>query len=259
MRVARVARVASSALLALIAGACSANGRSDPRPTSGSAATQQPSAAATRVTMDIKYQDLPDDRWRHAAEIVVAAWRESLAQDGVTQVVVRPWKSPAGELVPYLLLVEATQPDGSPGSRTAAAVWNDKLANGGGAAAATGFLAAAGFPATHVSLGHLLELFYLTGALDLSWFRPPSSVGWEGVARPFLGTDLTPALDYTKAGAVLHLYRGVGVGSGGGHAPSGGFTAPEAERLDVTFDAKAHFTTAVLRRDPATGTWHPVR
>jgi hypothetical protein len=185
--------------------------------------------------------------------VVVAPSRELLAKTTSAHVVVRPYASPDGAIVPYLLFVEATSTDGTPAFRGSAAVWNGKLVNGGGATATTGFLAAAGFPATQVSLGHLLELLYLTGAIDLSWFGPPSAVGWDGVTRPFIGTDLARSLDYSKTSAVLHLYRGVGAGSGGG-----GFTPPELERLDVTFDAKAGFTTAILRQNPARTAWQVV-
>jgi hypothetical protein len=209
--------------------------------------------------MDIKYQNLPDDKWKQAAEVVVDASRDILAKSDSARVVVQPYASPDGATVPYLVLLEATTADGTPSFRGTGAVLGGKLANRGGAAAATGFLAAAGFPAKHLSLGHLLEVLALTGAVDASWFAPPSSIGWEGVARPLVMTDLVRSLEYTKTGAVLHLYRGVRPGPGGGAAPSGGgFTPPEIERLDVTFDAKAAFTTAVLRQNAARTAWQPV-
>jgi len=249
-------------LLALIAIACrSTNGHSEPKPASDSGATHKPPPAAmpTKAAMEITYRDLPDDNWKRAAELVVTAWHGPLTEEMSAKVVLRPWKSPDGASVPYLLFVETFQADGSPGYRTAAAVWNGKLANGGGVAATTGFLAAAGFPAKHLSLGHLLELLYVTGAIDLSWFGPPSAVGWDGVTRPFIGTDLVRTLDYTKTGAVLHLYRGVGSGPGGAAPPAGaGFTPPELERLDVTFDAKASFTMAILRQNPTKTAWQVV-
>jgi hypothetical protein len=209
--------------------------------------------------MDIKYQDLPDDKWRHAAEIVVAASRDLLAQAGSAHAVVHPYASPDGAIVPYLLFVEATAADGAPTFRGSAAVWGDKLANRGGAAALTGMLAAAGFPARHVALGHLLELLSITGAIDVSWFSPPSAAGWDGIAHPLVGTDLASAVEYSKAGAVLHLYRGVGSGPGSAAPPPGpGFEAPTVERLDVTFDAKAAFTTATLRQNPSRTAWQVV-
>ena len=242
--------------LALLELAGSPHGDGDAMPGCGSDTSKKPPTTAppTKAAMDITYRDLPDDKWKRAAEIVVAATRDILTQSRSTRAVVQPYSSPDGARVPYLLFIESTTADGTPAFRGTAAVWGDKLANGGKAAAATGFLAAAGFPASHVSLGHLLELLYLTGAIDVTWLVFPSSVGWEGIQRPFLGTDLVRTLDYAKTGAVLHLYRGVGAGGG----PGGGFTPPEVERLDVTFDAKAQFTTTVLRRDPATGTWRPV-
>ena len=193
------------------------------------------------------------------SRFMVTAWHGPLTEEMSAKVVVRPWKSPDGASVPYLLFVETFKADGSPGFRSTVAVWGEKLANGGGAAAATGFLAAAGFPAKHISLGHLLEVLYVTGAIDLSWFSPPSAVGWDGVTRPFIGTELVRAVDYTKTGAVLHLYRGVGSGPGNGASPSGpGYTMPEVERLDVTFNDKAAFTTAVLRQNAAKTAWTPV-
>jgi hypothetical protein len=250
-------------LLALIAIACrSTNGHNEPKPASDSGATHKPPPAATptKAAMEITYRDLPDDSWKRAAEVVVAAARELLAQTNSAHVVVRPYASPDGEIVPYLLFVETTSADGAPAFRGSAAVWNGKLVNGGGATATTGFLAAAGFPAKQVSLGHLLELLYITGAIDLSWFSPPSAIGWDGVTRPFYGTDLARALDYTKTGAVLHLYRGVGTGPASTAPPAGrGVTMPELERLDVTFDAKARFTTAILRQNPTKTAWHVIR
>ena len=251
-----------SALLAAIAVACStANGLGDPKPTPGSGANHRPPPAAppTKAAMDITYRDLPDDNWKHAAELVVTASRDLLAKTMSAHVVVRPFASPDGAIVPYLIFLETTSADGAPAFRGSAAVWDGKLINGGGATATTGFLAAAGFPAKHVSLGHLLELLYITGAVDLSWFGPPSAAGWDGITRPFLGTELVRALDYSKTGAVLHLYRGVGAGSGSAAPPAGGgFTLPEPERLDVTFDAKAGFTTAILRQNPARTAWQVV-
>jgi hypothetical protein len=249
-------------LLALIAIACrSTNGHNEPKPASDSGATHKPPPAATptKAAMEITYRDLPDDSWKRAAELVVTAWHGPLTEEMSAKVVVRPWKSPDGASVPYLLFIETFKADGSPGYRTAVAVWNGKLVNGGGATATTGFLAAAGFPAKQVSLGHLLELLYITGAIDLSWFSPPSAIGWDGVTRPFYGTDLARALDYTKTGAVLHLYRGVGTGPASTAPPAGrGVTMPELERLDVTFDAKARFTTAILRQNPTKTAWQVV-
>src|SRR5262249_52968426 len=158
-----------------------------------------------------------------------------------------------------LLFVEATAANGTPTFRGSAAVWGDKLANRGGAATLTAMLAAAGFPAKHVALGHLLELLYITGAVDLSWFSPPSAAGWDGAARPPVGSDLAPAVEYSKTGAVLHLYRGVGSGAGSGAPPPGpGYEAPPIERLAVTFDAKAAFTTATLRQNPAKTAWQVI-
>jgi hypothetical protein len=238
-----------AALIALAAMACSTStGHGDPNP---KPADPPPTAApppAGKPTMDVTYQDLPDDKWRHAAEIVAAASRDLLAQAGSARAVIHPYASPDGAIVPYLLFVEATAAAGAPTFRGSAAVWGDKLANRGGAAVLTGMLAAAGFPARHVALGHLLELFAITGAVDLSWFSPPSAAGWDGVARPFFGTDLVPAVEYGKAGAVVHLYRGVGSAPGSAAPPAGpGFEAPAVERLDVAFDARAGLTTTTLR------------
>jgi hypothetical protein len=251
-------RTSTTALLASLALACSSNnGHGEPKPAPAPDTTHK--LPPTKAAMEITYRDLPDDKWKHAAERVIAASRDLLAKTGSAHVVVRPYASPDGAILPYLLFVESTGADGAPVFRGSAAVWGDKLANGGGAATTTAVLAAAGFPAKQVSLGHLLELCYITGALDLSWFRPPSAAGWDGVARPLLGTDLTPAVEYTRTGAVLHLYRAVGSGPGSPPPPGGGgVTLPEAERLDVTFDAKAGFTTAVLRQNPARTAWQVV-
>jgi hypothetical protein len=243
----------ASAALAVIAIACSrANGTTDPGAAPG-AAKRPPAAAPTRAAMDITYRDLPDDKWKRAAELVVAACRDALAQAQATRAVVGPFKSPDGAALPYLVLVESTAADGAPAFRTTAVVLGDKLATGGGPAAVTGVLAAAGFPAAHVTLGHMLELLYLTGAIDLTWFSPTSASGWDGVARPLIGSSLARSLEYTGGGAVLHLYRGAAAGA------SGGFTAPTYERLDVTFTDKATFTTAVLRQNAAKTAWEVVK
>ena len=204
--------------------------------------------------MDITYHDLPDDKWRHAADIVVAACRDVLAQARAARAVVGPFKSPDGAVLPYLVLVESTMADGSPAFRSTAVVLGDKLATGGGPAAATAVLAAAGFPARRVTLGHMLELLYLTGAIDLAWFAPTSAIGWDGVARPLIGSDLARSLEYSNAGAVLHLYRGAAASSSGG-----AFTAPIYERLDVTFTDKATYTTAVLRQNASKTAWEAVQ
>jgi hypothetical protein len=242
----------SAALIALAC--CSANGRGDPKPAPDPVTHDSP-PTATKAAMDISYRDLPDDKWKHAAEVVIAGFRDVLAQTRSTRVVVRPYASPDGAIVPYLLFVDGADAAGSPAFRGSAAVWNDKLVGGGGAATATAVLAAAGFPAKHLSLGHLLEVLHLTRAVDPSWFFPPSSVGWDGITRPMLGTDLVRSVEYTQSGAVLHLYRGLQTGGASG----GGVTLPEFERLDVTFDAKAAFTTTILRQNAAKTAWQPVK
>ena len=206
--------------------------------------------------MDISHRDLPDDKWKRAAELVLAASQDLLAKTSSANVVIRPYASPDGGIVPYLLFVETTDAAGSPAFRGSAAVWNDKLANRGGAAALTGMLGAAGFPARHVALGHVLELAYITGAIDLSWFSPPSAAGWDGINQPMMGTNLVRSLEYTQAGAVLHLYRPIQNPSG---ASGGGLTLPEFERMDVTFDARAAFTTTILRQNAGKTAWQPVR
>ena len=245
----------SAALLALAALACGgAIGRGDPGPAPGTAPTSKSAPAApSKAAMELIYQDLPDARWKHAAEVAAAAWRDPLTRTMSARVVLRPFASPDGAIVPYLVRVEATRADGSPGFRATAAVLGDRLANGGGAAAATGWLAAAGFPATHLSLGHLLELLHVTGAIDATWFAPPSAIGWDAVGKPLVGSELARSLDYTGTGAVLHLYRAIKAGGAGG-----GYTPPGHERLDVTFTDKAAFTTAVLRQNAARTAWEVV-
>jgi hypothetical protein len=240
------------ALFTAIALACSgAHGSGDPAPN----ATRKPPPAATpaRPAMEITYRDVPDDKWKRAAETVVAACRDVLARAKATRAVVGPFKSPDGAVLPYLMLLESTTADGAAAFRSTAVVLGDKLATGGGPAAVTAVLAAAGFPAKQVTLGHMLELLYLTGAIDLLWFSPTSAIGWDGVGRPLIGSDLARALEYTKGGAVLRLYRGVAASSSGG-----AFTPPTYERLDVTFTDKATFTTAVLRQNATKTAWEPV-
>lgn len=248
--------------------------------------------------MDVTYQDLADPRWRHAADVALAAWNESLTRAMAARVVLRPWRSPDGASVPYLIRCEATQADGSPAFRLTAAVLGDQLVNARGAAVATAFLAAAGFPAQRISLGHLLDILYLTSAVAAGWFQPPSVAGWDRAIEPDRMIQMGPSLDYTATGAVLHLYRGVAheiaapaappggsrAGSGGpppgsgppigppggpppgsgppigppGGPPAGGWSPPDVERLDVTFDARAAFTTMLLRRNPERTSWHAV-
>jgi len=237
------------ALVTAIAIACSGtNGSGDP----GATRKAPPAATPARPAMEITYRDVPDEKWRRAAEIVIAACRDVLAQAGATRAVVGAFKSPDGQVMPYLMLVESTTADGAPAFRSTAVVLGDKLATGGGPAAVTAVLSAAGFPAKHVTLGHLLELLYLTGAVDLVWFSPPSAIGWDGVGRPLIGSELGRSLEYTQAGAVLHLYRGAA-------ASSGGFTPPTYERLDVTFTDKATYTTAVLRQNANRTAWEVVK
>jgi hypothetical protein len=241
------------ALFTAIAIACGgANGSGDPAPNATRKAP--PAATPARPAMEITYRDVPDDKWKRAAETVVAACRDVLAEAKATRAVVGPFKSPDGAMLPYLMLLESTTADGTAAFRSTAVVLGDKLATGGGPAAVTAVLAAAGFPAKHVTLGHMLELLYLTGAIDLVWFSPTSAIGWDGVGRPLLGSDLARSLEYTKAGAVLHLYRGVASSSSGG-----AFTPPTYERLDVTFTDKATFTTAVLRQNPTKTAWEVVK
>lgn len=253
-------RSAAPALLALLVLACgTTNGHSEPKPAPRTGPTSRPPAAPPKATMDIKYQSLPDDKWQQAAEVVVDASRDILAKSASARVVVSPYASPDGAIVPYLLLIEATTADGTPSFRGTGAVLDGKLANRGGAAAATKFLAAAGFPMRQISLGHLLEVLSVTGAVDATWFVPPSAVGWDVIGKPLPMTELVRSLEYTKTGAVLHLYRGVRPAPGSGApAPGGGFTPPEMERLDVTFDDKAVFTTTVLRQNAARTAWQPV-
>ena len=241
------------ALFTAIAIACSGpNGSGDPG-APGATRKTPPAATPARPAMEITYRDVPDDKWRRAAEIVIAACRDVLAQAKATRAVVGPFKSPDGQVLPYLMIVESTTADGAPAFRSTAVVLGDKLATGGGPAAVTAVLSAAGFPARHVTLGHMLELLYLTGAVDLVWFSPTSAIGWDGVGRPLIGSDLARSLEYTSAGAVLHLYRGLGRSSGGGLTP------PIYERLDVTFTDKATYTTAVLRQNASKTAWEVVK
>jgi hypothetical protein len=247
-------KIASIMLFTAFAIACSrANGTTDPGAASGATKKPPPAATPARAAMEITYRDLPDDKWKHAAELVVAACRDVLAQAKAVRAAVGPFKSPDGAMLPYLLVIESTMADGSPAFRSTAVVLGDKLATGGGPAAVTGVLAAAGFPASHVTLGHMLELLYLTGAIDLTWFSPTSAIGWDGVGRPLIGSALARSLEYTRAGAVLHLYRGSASATA-----SGGYTAPSYERLDVTFTDKATFTTAVLRQNAGKTAWEVV-
>lgn len=234
----------------------------------------QPTATiqATRgANMDIVYRDLADPGWRHAAQTAIADLNSRMAQWGVARVVIFPWRSEDGAVVPYMFRLEPYRADGSPAFFTTVLLVGDKVVNGGGAPAASGFLASAGFPVKRISLGHVLDALYLANAIDPSWIEAPSMGldGWGKVGRPSPTTGLAPALEYTADGAVLHLFRVQVAQSAPSPGPSipgmppiggggGGYTAPVPERLDVTFDRHARFTSTVLHRDPGTGAWHPV-
>jgi hypothetical protein len=248
--------------------------------------------------MEVIYQDLPDDRWRHAAEVAFATWKPKWSPPMPARFVLSSWRSPDGALVPYLIRGEAISADGSSEFRLTAAVLGDELINAHGAAAATEFLAAVGFPVHPIALGHLLDVLYLTSATEAGWFDPPCTAGWDHATERDASTQMAPALDYAGGGAVLHLYKvasrrnpyappasspgGPGSGEPGSGGPAssggpppgsmppltpdgrplgssgGGFAMPEVERLDVTFDARAAFTTTRFRRSPDRTSWEVV-
>src|SRR5262249_17980292 len=138
--------------LAAACGTPTSNALAPPGPGPTTKARTAPAGAAMEVT----YQDLPDDRWRHAAEVAFASWNAFLTRRAPARVVVRAWRDPDGGLVPYLVRGELLKADGSPDYALIAAVLGDRLFTSRGPAAATEFLAAIGFPAHRISLGHLL-------------------------------------------------------------------------------------------------------
>lgn len=252
-------RLRRAGLVATIAFACTSarsRGEPTPNPTTHDALADGGGAGARGATMKIDAQDLPDAQWKQAADVALATWKQQLVDTDAATVVVRPWKSPAGDLLPYLIEVAATASDGSPGFRAIAAVTGGAMVNRTGAGGATKLLAGAGFPRTHVALGHLLDALFLTAAVEPSWLSAPSVVGWDRAVAPGAATQLAPAVEYGKDGAVLHLYRAVGAGGGARGGP--GAEEQPVERLDVAFDAKAGFTTTVLRQAPGHGAWAPV-
>lgn len=265
--------------LACVANRRVATGNND-KPPARTGAPTKARPAPTGVAMETVYQDLPDEDWKRAAELVVVAWRESLTKMAVARVVARAWRSPDGQTVPYMIRVEGTKADGSPSFNATGVVLGDKILNAGGAAAATSVLAAAGFPGKPISLGHLFDILFLTRSVEASWLSTPSIVGWNPGAGPSIASlvpEAKPAIDYGNQQATLHLYRAISTSPsgqppgtpGGPPAPGGppgmprppgggsGFTLPEIERLDIVFDAKARFTQTVLRKNTSK-VWQPV-
>jgi hypothetical protein len=168
-----------------------------------------------KPTYAIEKVGIPDEPgWNRAVDSATRAWAESLNKIA-TSARVRPVRSPDGAIAPYLLEVEAWK-DGEQVFRLTALISRGLMINGGGKARLEAHLGLIGFPKTRLSAGHLIEMLYLTAALDRSWLPAPGAV-WDPPAPQ-------PSLVYNDDGAVLTLYR-------------------ETERMELRFDASGRFTT----------------
>ena len=185
---------------------------------------------------------IPDDpHWHTAARIAANSWTPSFNKIGVTVAKVSPLTSPRGEVVPYVLRVEASKGD-EVVFRGSGLVSKGLMINGGGKPRLAAHLASIGFPKTQIPLGHLVEMVHLTAAVT-GWTRPPSSVGFEYFEQPQGAAGQLPAtLGYDGDGALLTLYR------------DGKTTTPSIERLEIRFDATAQMSTTAARKLGA-GAW----
>lgn len=208
--------------------------------------------AATGGNMEITNADMPDDAWTRAAGVAVDTWREALTKLAAAKVTVSPLRTPEGGTLPYLFRIEATKAGGEPAFRGVALISDGALINNKGAAAATTYLASLGFPKKQLELGLLVEVVYITKALDISWLRPGSIHGFEQLTQKQGLTQQVPAtVEYDAKGALLTLYRD-GASTGGG---GGGYTPPPVERLEVRFAADATFTTKAARQASGMTKW----
>lgn len=211
-------------------------------------------APATGGTMEITNADMPDDGWTRAAGVAAETWREPLTKLSAAKVTVSPLRTPDGNATPYLFRIEATKAGGEPAFRGVALISDGALINNQGAAAATTYLASIGFPKKELELGLLVEVVYITKAVDISWLRPGSIHGFEQLTQKQGLTQQVPAtVEYDGKGALLTLYRD-GASTGGG---GGGFTPPPVERLEVRFAADATFTTKAARQESGVKKWEP--
>jgi hypothetical protein len=179
-------------------------------------------SASQRPVMEVVYHDLADPAWRHAAEVAIARLHKVLLAWESARVVVSPWRSDDGIELPYVLRLDACLAHATWKHSVTAMVRGDEIANGNGQTAASDFLASAGFPDRQISIGHLMDVLYLTEAIESSWLpNAPSLTGtWDRVTEPHRLLGLVPSLEYTEDGAMLRLYRQLGVG-GPGHRPAG--------------------------------------
>lgn len=202
--------------------------------------------------MQIEYVDMRDDGWRKAAEVAGEKWKTSLAPRHAARAVVKPLTSPDGAIVPYQLQVQTFKADGSLDWTGATIVWNGEIVSGKGRDAAVKYLHGAGFPGTHMPLGHLIEALFLTGAIAPDWLRPPVPAGWNALIEKVALIDELPAvLEYGKGTATLILNRIGATGAGGGQTP------PPTERLTVRFKSDASMTIDASRRMSGSKAWEP--
>ncbi|MEO8704286.1 MAG: hypothetical protein ABI867_29805 [Kofleriaceae bacterium] len=187
---------------------------------------------APRQSFTISDDGVPDDpKWKQAAKAVGNSFTPSLNELEVTKVRVFPLKSPAGEVAPYLLGIEASKGD-TPQFKGNALVGGGLVINGGGMKRLEAHLASIGFPKAKVPMGHLIEMLYLTGVVK-AWVKSPALLGWEYFEKPQGPAQHIPAeLAYDAKGALLTLYR-----DGGDHL----------DRIEIRFDDNALITTTTKR------------
>lgn len=201
--------------------------------------------------MDIEKKNL-SDAWDRAADVVLDASRDWFEQTGVKRVVISPLRSPSGETVPHLLLVETYGPDGALLGRGRSLVVEGELTRGGGPQALAAYLSAQGFPKHRIDRGLLVELVDIFEVVRAEWLILPHAHGWEAMDQADNLIQQRPVeLEYGDDNATLRLYR-----AGQGH---GGPEPPPKERLTVRFDrhAKPTLTTETQQEDGAP--WQPLQ
>jgi hypothetical protein len=249
-------RVGLVGLLWVLIAACGGSKeppRVDPGPASG--ADGVPMDAAKQAFM-IDKGEVPDEPgWNSALTVVTNGWTDSFNKLGVTTAKVSPLKSKDGTIAKYLLQVEATK-----GTevvfRGVGLVSKGTMINGSGLPRLEAHFAALKFPKeTKLTVGHLLEMFQITGALGADWVTP-GAIDWD-FDKPRGQTRHVPAtLTYDDKGALLTVYRD---GKAGTPPPPKGSAGPDPgiERLEVRIDPNGLVTKTAARKASGSATWEP--